>query len=120
MTSCFLRVASGCASLQCMAQELCNWLVCPTTGKHRKTSAIKNLLMLVLLFFSMFTNNLIAQTDDRSTPDRSIHYGVCEENQSDCVENKCAMLAHERPLCTECKSGKVPIDGERVEPAHQA
>ena len=85
-TSCFLRAASGCKSLQCMAQELYNWLACPTTGKHRKTSVIKNLLMLVLSFFAVLSGSLAAQISDRSTPDRSTRYGVCEENQSDCAE----------------------------------
>lgn len=63
----------------------------------------------------MFSNNLIPQTDDRSTLDRSTYYVACEEDQSDCVENKCVIFAHERPLCTECKSGKIPIDGECVD-----
>ncbi|ESU34820.1 Molecular chaperone, DnaJ family protein [Giardia duodenalis] len=111
-TSCFLRAASGCKSLQCMAQELYNWLVCSTTGKHRKTLAIKNPLVL---HYCSSPCSLAAQTDDRSTPDRGTRYGVCEENQSDCVENKCVIFAHERPLCTECKSGKIPIDGECVD-----
>ena len=82
-TSCFLRAASGCKSLQCMVQELYNWLACPTTGKHRKTSAIKNPL---ILHYCSSPCSLAAQTDDRSTPDRGTRYGVCEENQSDCAE----------------------------------
>ncbi|EFO61865.1 Proprotein convertase subtilisin/kexin type 5 precursor [Giardia lamblia P15] len=71
--------------------------------------------MLALLFFGMLSNSLAAYIDGKPTPNKNTYYVACEEDQPDCVENKCVIFAHERPLCTECKSGKVPIDGECVD-----
>ncbi|ESU39739.1 Variant-specific surface protein [Giardia duodenalis] len=70
--------------------------------------------MLVLLFLGVLALSQAIQADDSSTPYVNSYYVACGPTHTDCVENKCVMFNRGITLCTECKSGKVPINGACV------
>ncbi|EFO61146.1 High cysteine membrane protein Group 1 [Giardia lamblia P15] len=70
--------------------------------------------MSVLFLFSIALISWAAQPGDSSTPYKNAYYVACGSDQQDCVQGKCVMLGRGTTLCTECKSGKVPIDGKCV------
>ncbi|ESU40025.1 Variant-specific surface protein [Giardia duodenalis] len=69
------------------------------------------MLMLELLCFGVCAIGQAILISDRATQHKSSYHVPCTEDQSDCVEGKCVMLSQGVTLCTECKSGKVPING---------
>ena len=68
----------------------------------------KSPVMITVLLLGVFS---ASQAGDGSTPYENSYYVPCTGNKPDCVEGKCVMLSRGVTLCTECKSGKVPING---------
>ncbi|EFO62282.1 High cysteine membrane protein Group 1 [Giardia lamblia P15] len=72
-------------------------------------------MMLVPSFFGILAINQAIWADDSSIPYMNNYYVACGPTHTDCVKNKCVMFDRGTTLCTECKSGKVPINGVCVE-----
>ena len=70
--------------------------------------------MSVLFLFGLAIIGLAAQPGDGSTPYKNDYYVACTGNKPNCVQDKCVMFGPRTTLCTECLSGKVPINGACV------
>ncbi|EFO60801.1 Hypothetical protein GLP15_4869 [Giardia lamblia P15] len=67
--------------------------------------------MSVLFLFSVAIINRAAQPGDGSTPYKNAYHVACTGYKPDCVQDKCVSFGRGVTLCTECTSGKVPING---------
>lgn len=70
--------------------------------------------MSVLFLFGLAVIGLAAQPGDGSTPYKNDYYVACTGYKPNCVQDKCVMFGPRTTLCTECLSGKVPINGACV------
>lgn len=80
------------------------------------TIDIQKSLMLGLLCFGACAIGQAILVGDGSTPYKNSYYVPCTEDQSDCVKDRCVAFGRGATLCTECQSGKVPINGRCVGP----
>ncbi|KAE8304458.1 High cysteine membrane protein Group 1 [Giardia duodenalis] len=67
--------------------------------------------MSVLFLFGLAVIGLAAQPGDGSTPYKNDYYVACTGYKPNCVQDKCVRFGRGVTLCTECTSGKVPING---------
>ncbi|ESU45420.1 Hypothetical protein GSB_150112, partial [Giardia duodenalis] len=74
--------------------------------------APKSPVMIAVLLLGLFG---ISQAGDGSAPYQNNYYVACASTHRNCVENKCVMFGPSTTLCTECKSGSVPINGTCIE-----
>ncbi|ESU40702.1 Variant-specific surface protein, partial [Giardia duodenalis] len=90
--------------------------VCANTEKplYRlfQRRAPKSPVMITVLLLGLFG---VSRAGDGSAPYQNNYYVACASTHRNCVENKCVMFGPRTTLCTECKSGSVPINGTCIE-----
>ncbi|ESU43306.1 Hypothetical protein GSB_151099 [Giardia duodenalis] len=74
--------------------------------------APKSPVMIAVLLLGLFG---ISRAGDDSAPYQNDYYVTCASTHRNCAENKCVMFGPRTTLCTECKSGSVPINGTCIE-----
>ncbi|ESU43511.1 Hypothetical protein GSB_151926, partial [Giardia duodenalis] len=73
--------------------------------------APKSPVMIAVLLLGLFG---ISRAGDGSAPYQNSYYVTCTGYKPNCVSDKCVAFSRGTTLCTECKSGSVPINGTCV------